>query len=80
MPDSDKLDQILEEMKDYRREFREELKDHGECLARLDERTEQQDKRLDRVQSTSTAYGSVAGGVLAVVVSIFWKIFGGHGA
>jgi chromosome segregation ATPase len=77
---ADKLDQIIDEARIHRKEIREELKEHGETLARLDERTEQQDKRLDRVQATSTAYGSAAGGVLAVIVSIFWKIVGGHGA
>jgi hypothetical protein len=77
---ADKLDQILDEMRDYRKEVREQLGDHGELLARLDERTEQQDKRLDRVQGVSSAFGSAAGGVIAVLVSVFWKMFGDHGA
>ncbi len=46
----DKLDQVLEE-----------LKDQGETLVRIDERTIQHEKRMDRTDRKSTGLGAIAG-------------------
>lgn len=41
------------------------LDDQGQAIARIDERTKNQDKRIDRIERKSTVTGGAAGGVLA---------------
>ncbi len=61
-----KLDRLLDELGEHRKE----VKGHGEILARLDERTENQKDRLDRVEKKSAALGAVTGGLAAAAVAI----------
>lgn len=44
------------------------LGEHGETLVRLDERSQQHEKRMNRADVRGGALGATAGGILATVV------------
>ena len=44
------------------------LADHGETLVRLDERSQQHEKRMNRTDARGGLFGGAAGGLLATVV------------
>ena len=53
---------------------------HGQILARLDERSINQEKRIDRVQKVSSGLGAAAGTAMAAFVAGMTKLFGGPSA
>lgn len=57
----------------------DELNDHGECLARIDERTKQHEKRMDRADRRATGLGAFAG-LLAGFFAAVAKAFVGGGS
>ena len=57
------------------REVLTESRKHGKVLARLDERSQHQEKRLDRIDRRATGFGAV-GGFIATVISYALKSIG----
>ncbi len=57
-------------------EVLKESKSHGEVLARLDERSLNQEKRMDRIDRRSIGFGGTAGGIVALVISTALKAIG----
>lgn len=68
----------MEEVKQCLRDVKQALKEHGEILARLDERSVQQEKRMDRTDRRSTGFGAIAG-LVGGVIGGFLKTFVGGG-
>ena len=68
MNDDTKL--ILERIDEHSKETRAQLQKHGECLARLEERSEQTEKRLDRADRRATGISAVTGALAGVGVVI----------
>lgn len=61
-------------------EIHADVKAHGETLARIDERTMQHEKRMDRTDRRSAAIssgGGLLGGALAILVK---SLFPGSGS
>lgn len=83
-----KLDDILGAVTDVRTDvqgLRGDVTDHGKMLERLDERTELQGRRMDRMEQRAqrggAATGAAAGGVMGPVVSFLLKLLGlGNGS
>jgi hypothetical protein len=59
---------------DILREIRDDVRSHGETLARIDERTQQHEKRMDRTERKSAGI-SGAGGLLGGTLVVFLKSF-----
>lgn len=79
MSDEQKLDAIIRKLDDserafseYRREIREELRDHGECLARLDERSIQHERRMNWIQKKAGGIGAIAGTIMSFISNLFF--------
>lgn len=71
-----KVDQLLDLFRDHdRREsetqrlMRDRLDKQGETLARIDERTHEHEKRLDRAEARARTSGAVTGGALGALVA-----------
>lgn len=58
-------------------ELRRELGDVRSCVARLEERTQQHDRRLDRAERRAAGLGAIAGAVSAGIAAA-WHFFGGR--
>jgi len=89
MPDrnatSDQVDRILTEFKRHDQADHERMKaiyrrldDHGETLARIDERTRQHEQRMDRADRRAGMIGSGAGVLIVAAVEGLKKAFGPH--
>jgi hypothetical protein len=75
MTDSERLDLLVQEF----RELRKEMQSYGPVLARLDERSKNLDKRVDKVERKSAGLGATAGGAAGGFVAGFINFFGGSG-
>lgn len=71
----EKLDLLLEQGKEVRRK----LNELGESVAKIDERTEQHEKRMDRMDRKAGVTGSIAGGGAAAVLAALKGIIWPHG-
>lgn len=58
------------------REITQSLRKHGECLVRIDERTLQHEKRMDRQDRKSAALGALTGLLGGFLAAFSKSLFG----
>lgn len=54
----------------------DKLEEQGMCLARMDERTAQHEKRMDRAEKRAAASGSIAGTLSGSIVAVILSKLG----
>lgn len=73
-------DAVHRRLSDSEVRTREELRKHGEYLARIDERTKNQDRRLDRIDRRAAGFGAATAALVTGAGAAVWKWIGGGGA
>ncbi len=61
---------ILAKIEEHRKETREKLEEHGECLATLVERTKNTTARLDRADKRAGVISAITGAASSVAVIV----------
>lgn len=75
-----KEDEILTCLREHRTETRDKLEEQGKLLARLEERTENQNRRMDRMDRRAAGAGAVSGALASAAGVILARIFGWPGS